>query len=393
MKILFFHFHLLTLSTVFLFLNSVSIRGESIAEKVHHNLAPIAQILQEDPSGNTAQKALNNVFLPYDFQSYFYQVPGGLLEHSIERQKLVSHIEALLEPYKMSLINVSLASFESGNNNATSLKYLAYAQPDHAVKTALQTIVKEPNRMPDVTVLAYDTLFMLQLDDSEIRNGLVEFIRKHRHEKSKSGKVSASLYAASCRWGIPEMKELYIKDIHTPINASNYIHGKNRLALISAIRNAARGLDYFGKLSPEIVEALKIRSRELDLDSGDEREALIQFKKSISILNGERPPEFAVSWKGQLLGVSNESYRKWFGDDREIKSIQAFERSTPSKNKDTVSSIDPLTTPVEQLNHTHSPTSEVMKKIKLSRVLLIVPVTILVVGITLIALYFFRRKS
>lgn len=74
MRILFFHFHLLTLSTTFLFLNSVSIRGESIAEKVHHNLAPIAQILQEDPSGNTAQKALNNVFLPYDFQSYFYQL-------------------------------------------------------------------------------------------------------------------------------------------------------------------------------------------------------------------------------------------------------------------------------------------------------------------------------
>jgi hypothetical protein len=300
--------------------------SEGIDLIINQKLSQLPSLLQEDPTGKKSQKLLKTDTLLYPIQNYFYQVSGSLLEHSRERQSRVLEVEALLQPYEKSLVELTRATLNSGNRDTSSIRLLAFFPATPDVKNALLSITQEPLIYRAVVDQAYETFFMLQMDDPKFRGDLVDFIKTNRNQKTTASEVATGLYSASVRWGVPEMEEIYVQDIQTPIHTKNYVYGNNRLALIGNIINAARGLDYYGKMSENYVEALKARVRELDLSSGDEQNALSQFEKTIAIMKGEKEPEFTVSWKGQLLGVSNETYRKWFGHDREIKEAAAFDR-------------------------------------------------------------------
>jgi hypothetical protein len=328
--------------------------ASDIRSLVDARLDSLPSLLVQDPSGSKAQNYLRNNSLLYPIQNYFYDVPGTLTEHSHDRQQRVLEVEGILNRHEKIILDVTRASFAQGNGETSTIRLLPFFPQSAAIKDTLFTIVREPTKNQEFAIQSYDAIFMLQLDDADLRGEMVNFINTNRNQKTTSAELAGGLYSASARWGAPEMQEIYQSDIETPIHPDNYIYGNNRQALIANIVNAARGLDYYGKMPENYIAALEARIKELDLKSGDEQNALSQFKKTIAILRGDREPEFAVSWKGQLLGISNETYRKWFGHDREIKSAAAFDRRPPSDSTSTLP-VSSSITPVQQPKSVTSP--------------------------------------
>ena len=358
---------------------------------IDEKLQDLSALLKEDPSGKKSQNYLRRNSLLYPIQKYLYGVPGTLIEHSHERQQRVLEMEGRLRRYETVILDTTKASFAQGNGETSSVRLLPFFPKSDGIKDALFSIIRETNKNQEFIIQSYEAIFMLQLDDADLRGGLVDFIKKNRFKKTTQSNLAAGLYSSSARWGVPEMQELYLSDIETPIHPDNYINGNNRLSLISNIENAARGLEYYGKMPHAYIDVLEARMRELDLNSGDEQDALSQFKQTIAILRGDREPEFAVSWKGQLLGISNETYRKWFGHDREIKSAEVFDRRPPNYTSSTLP-VSPSAMPIQQPKSATSPSPTFETK-PTSSSFPILPVAIVVALILGIVLLILRRKS
>lgn len=306
--------------------------NKSITTQIDETLSQLPQILRDDPTGAKAQEFIGDSHVSYGIQGYFYEVPGALMEHSYQRQNRIQEVEVLLQPYEKVLIELTQATLNSKNRDTNSLRLLAFFQETPDIKNLLLQIIRNPVYSRSLINQTYDTYFMLQLDNPQFRRNFVDFIKTNLNQRTTLGDLADGLYSMSGRWAVPEMEELYLQAIQTPILPENYIEGISRLSLIAKIRNAARGLDYYGTMPTNYIEALKARIKELDLTSGDERNTLQQLEQTLAIMEGRRMPEFAVSWKGQLLGISKETYRKWFGHDRVIQDAAVFDQSA-SNNK------------------------------------------------------------
>ena len=293
-----------------------------------------AQLLIQDPTGAASQEYLaQKRLVSFVMPQYLYGVPGTLMEHSYQRQSRVEEIEKILASHEQILADITFATLKSRSSDKSTIRLFLYSSASSLVKNTLEQVMDTPDAKQSVKEIAYDTYFMIQLDDAQFRKNFVDFIITHRNQRNTLGRLADGLYTMSGRWAIPEMEELYLQAIQTPVVPENYVGGNNRLSLISDIENAAAGFDYYGIMPTNYIEAIKARIKELDLTSGDERNAFQQLEQTLAIMEGRRTPEFAVSWKGQLLGVSKETYRKWFGHDRMIQDAAFFDQSTQTKSE------------------------------------------------------------
>ena len=360
---------------------------ESITTQIDETLSQLPRMLQEDPTGVKAQKFIGESHLLYEIQKYFYRGGAGtLLEHSYQRQNRVQEVELLLQPYEKMLIELTRATLNSKNRDTNSIRLLAFFPETPDIKNLLLQITRDPIYSRSLINQTHDTYFMLQLDDEQFRRNFVDFIKTNLNQRTTLGDLADSLYGVSSRWAVPEMEELYLQVIQTPITPENYIEGISRLSLIAKIRNAAGGLDYYGVMPTNYIQALKARIKELDLTSGDERNALVQLEKTLAIMEGRRMPEFAVSWKGQLLGISKETYRKWFGHDRVIQDASVFEQKSSNKS-------ELKTNPVQSTTNIASQKTETQQEAENLNWLRWVWVGVVIVGWLVFRFFFGKKKS
>ena len=282
------------------------------AQKVFSKtLDQIPQLLKDDPTGIKAQQFLRKDRLPQWIQNYFYVGSGPLHESSAERQVRVKEIEQILAPYEKMLIDLSFLTKNDNAESGVALQFLIFSASTQSLKSFLMNLTQNVGHSPDLLEKACDMIYGHQMDDAEFRKKTIEFIIEHRDTRSTKRAIASALYSSSKRAALPEMMDLYLNDLAIPLRPENYVNGSRSLSS-SRIVAAAQGLTYFGLLGGDrAVTLIRARLLELDLNSGDEQNAKLILEDALERVLGNRPPEIAVSRKGQLLGISNKSFELW----------------------------------------------------------------------------------
>lgn len=287
--------------------------ADTVRTHIQHALAPVAQLLHEDPSGGSAQIYLNNQRLIVDvIQPYFYNSGlGELSRKSPIRDARVTEVEAWLAPYQSILIAATERSATQTSFPNAAVDLLKFARPSETLKSALQEVAHSTVTKPDRAVDAYNALFMLQLDDPKIRNEVLNFISWRGERSVRAGLGKQLLQSAANRWGMIEMESLYRDFLSIAYKPDNYPAVGGRGALLAQYRAAIAGLAAFGTDAKSFTDLIKARIAEMNLEDGDEANFIRRANESLEILEGKRVPTIAINWKGQLLGVSKRTYPQW----------------------------------------------------------------------------------
>lgn len=325
--------------------------AEEAKQAIPKILDQIPQLLKDDPTGIKAQQFLRKDRLPQWIQNYFYAGGlGPLHEFSAERQVRVNEIEQILLPYEKMLIDLSLLTKDDNSESGIALQFLNYTSATPILKSTLLNLSRESTSNIGLIEKSYDTIYSHKMDDAQFIKNTIDFIVEHRDTRSINSAVASALYSSSRRAALPEMKDIYLNDLAVPLRSENYINGSRSL-LISRTVAAAQGLAYFGLLGGDTaVNLLRARLLELDLNSGDEQNAKLIFEDTIERVLGNRPPELAISRKGQLLGISNEAYSLWKKKSNYSSSSTRHLQHTATATPDQILSpkLAPLSNPKRQ---------------------------------------------
>ena len=305
-----------------------------VRHRIESNLNELPGMLRKDPSGREAEIYLNNKRLPINvIQPYLYTVKGPLHEDPPGRRELVTQVEDWLAPYEASLIEVMKASARDNMAPNAATAVLSFSRPSGSVKSALLAVARNPGADYQKAESAYETLFMLQMDDAAVRNEIVQSISWRDELSDRADLASLLLVSASTRWGLEEMLPVYERFLKVSLRPENFPKRGGRQRLLTDYRIATVGLKAFGETAIALAPLLKARLNEMD-PSSDSRE-IRSGKEALEILEGRRMPAVRVSWKGRLLGISKKAYPDWLAkhkqnkrpDDQGIESSGATQQS------------------------------------------------------------------
>ena len=115
-------------------------------------------------------------------------------------------------------------------------------------------------------------------------------------------------------WATPEMLDYWRRSLSIPFLPENYPERGGSEKLSSNYRWAALALAHFGKVDNELAELARQRAEEIRNAGGHQR-TIDKLIFAAEVLEGTRPPEIAVNWKGQLLGVSKTVVKQEVSED------------------------------------------------------------------------------
>lgn len=208
-------------------------------------------------------------------------------------------------------MDASARNSESPNSVASPL---SLAKPTPTLRTALLKIARDSNTDTQKVAEAYDTLFMLALDDAEVRKEVRDKIKWRNESSTRAGLASDLLVRGSSRWGLSELEDLYRHFLSIPYKLENYPARSGRPELQYQYDISIRGLKAFGKLGASFADLLKARLAEMD--PAEDADLINSCKETILMVEGKCNPKPVVSWKGAFLGVSSKSYPAWLADHK-----------------------------------------------------------------------------
>jgi hypothetical protein len=295
-----------------------------VATQIKDALDPLPGLLAQDPTGLVAQKYLNERRLVMGvIQPYFYNVPGGLHEHSPARQILVEQVETWLNPYESILLQLAQAGAPYNSVPDAAVQILSFARPTAAIKEGLLAAARNPTSAYLKASEFYNTLFLLQLDDQQIKQEVLGIIL-HTEPSDDRYDLSRNLLGkAANRWALPELEPLYRELLSIPLRPENFPAYGKRNALLAKYAIALNGLAFYGTLGASYADLVKARLAELNPRIDDDANLLVTGKDTLEILEGKRVPKFAVTWKGQLLGVSRTAYSQWLATHGQPSAVAA----------------------------------------------------------------------
>jgi hypothetical protein len=287
--------------------NALSLTSEEVKGRIEKTLETAKKALVADPSGLESQRILNDSRLIIDtIQPYFYQVPGALHEHSPLRQIRVEEVEGWLaqyEPFFVRLIG-TLQDPNADSNSVVSL--VKFTKPTDQIKEALLQVARSQTARPDNAAAAYNGIFYLELDDPEIRQEVVDTLAWMNEPHSKSVLAVKIRNMAADQWATTEMLRYWKRSLEVSYLPENYPEKGGRAKLEAQYLWAAIALSHFGKLDNGLAELVRRRAEEIKLVGGHQG-TIDKLIFAAEVLEGYRPPEIAVNWKGQLLGASKNA--------------------------------------------------------------------------------------
>lgn len=274
-------------------------------------LEQIPDLIASDPSGVEAQEFLRTHRLPQWIAFYFQNGIGPIRSPSSERDDRVAEIEEILAPYEQELLELVFLTKEKYSTAGIALQYLNYLPATETLASSLFKLSKEIDDNESLVGKVHKMIYTHQFDDNSFREGVIDFILENRDQRTREGRFASVMSGAAMRSAISEMKEVYLNDLSISVNPDNYIRGSRSL-LASRICGAATGMKYFGLLGgEEAVDLIKKRLTEFDPKNESDKPAIQSLEEALEIVSGNRRPEVAFSWKGRLLGVSEQALDLW----------------------------------------------------------------------------------
>jgi hypothetical protein len=280
--------------------------------KITEVLSALRAIEANDPSGDQALRLLsqarlvNNEILPY-----FYGIKGALHELTPDRQMRVTEVEQAIAPFTSDILSVIERTSASRTRPNAATQLLSFAPASDAIKSRIESLIRNETTSPDMVAEAVDLLFMLQLDDKPFRKEVIGKLawRNELHSQAKIG--DALFVGVATRWPIPEALDYLSGILSVPLTPGSSPERGGRSKLITDFSLAVEGLSRFGTLGARCLNLLKARLLELDLQDSDEAQLAKAIEACIARLEGRAAPEIAVSWKGQLIGVNRQAISEW----------------------------------------------------------------------------------
>jgi hypothetical protein len=289
---------------------SFAVTAEEVEARITESIEAAQKAFATDPSGLEAQKVLNNSRLIIDtIQPYFYMVPGALHEHSPSRQIRVEQVEDWLGRYEPFFVKLIGTLSDPKTDSKAITNFVKFTKPTPQIKAALLQVARSESARPDNAAAAYDGIFYLQLDDPEIRREVVDIFdwMDERHTKAD---LAASLRNMTAElWATPEALDYWRQSLSVPYIPENYPDLGGAQKLSSSYRWAALALSHFGKMDDGLAELARQRAEEVRKAGGHQR-TIDKLIFAAEVLEGTRPPEIAVNWKGQLLGASKTAIKQ-----------------------------------------------------------------------------------
>ncbi len=304
---------LLLASTVVLSI-TVEVAAQQPADQVKARidlvLKQLPLLLTSDPTGRSAQNYVNRERLIVDtIQTYFYAIPGAIHESSPARAERIRQVETWLAPFESTLIEVIDASARDNEAPNAVASLLAFAKPTPSLRAALLKIARDSKTDTQKATEAYNTLFMLALDDAAVRREVREKVEWRDELHTRAELAAGLLLHGSSRWGLPEFEDLYRDFLSVPYKAENYPARGGRSKLQNQYDIAIRGLKAFGTLGASFGDLLKARLAEMD--PVEDADLINSCKETILMVEGKCNPKPLVNWKGVFLGVSSKAYPAW----------------------------------------------------------------------------------
>lgn len=300
------------LSSSFLFASCAGGTSETVVvARIESTLNEAERIFESQKDSRSAQSYLNESRVILNcIQPYFYGVPGALHEHSEARQVRVERVEEVLGDYQPLLLELIETLKDPMVDTHVVTDLVKFTRPTLQIKSALLEVARSDTARPENAAAAYDAIFYLQLDDQEIRNEVVQKVKwlDERHSRSR---LAAKIRNSSATvWAIPEMLDFWKSSLSTPFRPENYPKRGGEEKLANRYLWAAEALARFGAIDSALSEAARERASELKKVGTHSRE-VDKLLMAAEVLEGSRPPEIAVNWKGQLLGVSSAAIQNW----------------------------------------------------------------------------------
>ncbi|GEM_PF-1484499 len=289
---------------------SFAVTAEDVEARITETLEAAQKAYELDPSGLEAQRILNKSRLIIDtIQQYFYIVPGALHEHSAARQIRVEQVEGWLgryEPFFVKLIG-TLSDPKTDSKAITS--FVKFTKPTPQIKAALLQVARSETARPENAAAAYDGIFYLEMDDPEIRREVVDILdwMDERHTKARLAAQVRNMSAEL--WATPEMIDYWRQSLSVPFSPENFPTRGGSERLDTNYLIAATALSHFGKMDDRLAELARQRAEEIRKSGGHQR-TIDKLIFAAEVLEGTRPPEIAVNWKGQLLGASKTAVKQ-----------------------------------------------------------------------------------
>jgi hypothetical protein len=278
-----------------------------VEASVDRALGKMPGLLSADASAGQARTELNRQRLIIDvIQPYFYQVPGALHEVSSERQKRVEQVEDWLLPHEDTLLRMLTASAHNGQSPNAAAQLLSFSKPTSRVRETLLSVARDPSADYQKAGEAYETLFMLELDDAKVRREVMEKIAWRDERHTRAALASDLLIRGSARWAMAELRDTYTQFLSVPLKPENYPKRGGRPRLVGDYNIAITALKAFGASARDFESLLKARLAEMN--PTQDADLINSCQETLLIIRGEVNPIPVCNWKGQLLGVSRTVY-------------------------------------------------------------------------------------
>ena len=293
--------------------------GDQVKARIDLVLKQLPEMLTGDPTGRAAQEfvnregLINNTILPY-----FYAIPGALHETSPAREARVHQVESWLASFESILIGVMRATARDNQASNAVADLLFFSKPTPVVRDALLEIFRDPKSNTQKASEACHTLFMLRLDDAEIRKEVRQKIEWRDDFHTRAELAASLLRDGSSLWGMCELEDLYRNFLSVPFKPENYPKRGDRAKLQHHYDVAVRGLKAFGTLGGSFAELLKARRAEMN--SSEDADLINSCEETILMVEGQCNPKPLVNWKGELLGVSRIAYPAWISKQKAAKA-------------------------------------------------------------------------
>lgn len=220
-----------------------------VKDRLDTVLKELPSKLSADPTGWSAQVFLNRERLIIDtIQPYFYSASGALHESSPAREERVKRVEAWLEPYEPSLLALANSAAITSDVPNAAVSLLAFSKPSTTLRDALLAIARDPETNNQKASEAYNAVFMLGLDDGELRQEIMEIINSRDELHTRAHLAKELLQLGSSRWAMVELENLYRQFLSIPFDPENYPKRGGRSQLRAQYDIAIRGLKAFGVL-------------------------------------------------------------------------------------------------------------------------------------------------
>jgi len=322
--------------------SSLAVTGKDVEARITETFEAAQRAFATDPSGLEAQRILNKSRLIIDtIQPYFYMVPGALHEHSAARQIRVEQVENWLGRYEPFFIKLIGTLSDPKTDSKAITNYVKFTKPTPQIKAALLQVARSETARPDNAAAAYNGIFYLQLDDPEIRREVVGLLDWMDERHSKADLASGLRNMAAELWATPEMLDYWRQSLEISFSPENYPERGGREKLDSQYRWAALALAHFGKMDNGLAELARQRAEEIRNAVGHQR-TIEKLIFAAEVLEGTRPPEIAVNWKGQFLGASKTVVNQKVSEDdapnrtddpSEVETVATPQPQSPENRK------------------------------------------------------------